>query len=125
MINKDHKKCSKCGKYFNAIEREISKEFDVGFGSFCVSCLLSIYLDSDAFLLQWVADLQSGMYVNCVYCGHNFGPTENTPSSMADMLKEHIMECEKHPMSELKKEYDALQKKYDELLEKHNKLIAG
>lgn len=52
---------------------------------------------------QWVADLQSEMYVNCVYCGHRYGPIENTPVSMADMLKEHIEECPQHPMSHLKR----------------------
>ena len=56
-------------------------------------------------LQQWVADLQSGMYVNCVYCGHRYGPSETTPVSMADVLKEHIEVCEKHPMSRLKKDY--------------------
>jgi len=53
-------------------------------------------------LQQWVNDLQSGMYVNCVYCGHRYGPAETTPVSMADALKEHIENCPKHPMSVLK-----------------------
>ena len=53
-------------------------------------------------LEQWVTDLQSGMYVNCVYCGHRYGPNETTPVTMADALKEHIEQCSKHPMSELK-----------------------
>ena len=30
-------------------------------------------------LKVWVDDLQSGMYVNCVYCGHRYGPGETTP----------------------------------------------
>jgi hypothetical protein len=50
-------------------------------------------------LSQWVADLQSGMYVNCVYCGHRYGPDSDTPVAMADILKEHIAECPKHPLS--------------------------
>ena len=50
---------------------------------------------------KWVNDLQSGMYVNCVYCGHRYGPGETTPVSMADALKEHIAQCPKHPMSAL------------------------
>ncbi|MHB8272785.1 hypothetical protein [Bradyrhizobium sp.] len=54
-------------------------------------------------LEKWIADLQSGMYVNCVYCGHQYGPSKTTPVSMADALKAHIEECPKHPMSELKK----------------------
>lgn len=53
-------------------------------------------------LKQHVADLQSGMYINCVYCGHRYGPADSTPVSKAEMLKVHIMECPEHPMSELK-----------------------
>jgi hypothetical protein len=52
---------------------------------------------------EWVDDLQSGMYVNCVYCGHRYGPGETTPVSMANALKLHISTCPKHPMSELRK----------------------
>jgi DNA-directed RNA polymerase subunit RPC12/RpoP len=51
-------------------------------------------------LLQWVADLQSGMYVNCVYCGHRYGPKDKVPASMADVLKAHLATCPRHPMSE-------------------------
>lgn len=57
---------------------------------------------SQSRLLFWVNDLQSGMYVNCVYCGHCYGPKETTPVSMADALKAHVEECPKHPMSALK-----------------------
>lgn len=53
-------------------------------------------------LKSWVSDLQSGMYVNCVYCGHRYGPKETTPVTMADALKAHIEECPKHPLSILK-----------------------
>ncbi len=53
-------------------------------------------------LQQWVNDLQSGMYVNCVYCGHRYGPEDNVPSSMAEALKLHVEQCPKHPMSALK-----------------------
>lgn len=60
-------------------------------------------------LKQWVNDCQSGMYVNCVYCGYRYGPKENTPTSMADILKEHIEKCPKHPMSELKNKLESLQ----------------
>lgn len=55
-------------------------------------------------LQQWVNDLQSGMYVNCVYCGHRYGPEDNVPSSMAEALKLHVEQCPKHPMSALKVE---------------------
>lgn len=48
---------------------------------------------------QWLRDLHSGMYVNCVYCGHRYGPKENTPVSMADMLKAHVAKCPAHPLS--------------------------
>jgi len=48
---------------------------------------------------QWINDLQSGMYINCVYCGHRYGPRKNTPVAMADVLKEHIEQCPKHPLS--------------------------
>jgi len=53
-------------------------------------------------LQDQVNDLQSGMYINCVYCGHRYGPRESTPVSMADVLKEHVEQCPKHPMSALK-----------------------
>lgn len=53
-------------------------------------------------LNAWIADLQSGMYVNCVYCGHRYGPGETTPVSMADALKAHVEQCQKHPMSALR-----------------------
>lgn len=52
----------------------------------------------------WINDLQSGMYVNCVYCGHRYGPGETTPVTMADALKAHVEQCPQHPMSALKAE---------------------
>ena len=52
-------------------------------------------------LQQMVDDLQSGMYINCVYCGHRFGPKDEVPSTMADVLKEHVKTCPKHPMAVL------------------------
>lgn len=64
-------------------------------------------------LEQWVADLQSGMYVNCVYCGHRYGPKESTPMSMADILKEHIEICPEHPASKLKKRVEELEDEVD------------
>ena len=62
----------------------------------------------NARLQQWVNDLQSGMYVNCVYCGHQYGPRQRTPISMADVLKKHVESCPKHPMSALKAELTAM-----------------
>ena len=58
-------------------------------------------LQEIARLRQWVADLQSGMYVNCVYCGHRYGPADEVPVSMADTLKQHVAQCPDHPMSKL------------------------
>lgn len=55
-------------------------------------------------LQAWVNDLQSGMFINCVYCGHRYGPKDEVPASMADVLKAHVEQCPKHPMSALKEE---------------------
>jgi len=63
-------------------------------------------------LKKWISDLQSGMYINCVYCGHRYGPKSETPVSMADISKEHIEKCPEHPMSHLKAEYDRLRKAF-------------
>jgi len=57
-------------------------------------------------LRKRVSDLQSGMCINCVYCGHRYGPKRNTPVSMADVLKEHVEKCPEHPMSKIKKELE-------------------
>jgi hypothetical protein len=48
----------------------------------------------------WIADLQSRGYVNCVYCGHRYGPGETTPVTMAEALKVHIARCPSHPMAQ-------------------------
>jgi len=50
-------------------------------------------------LEKWVNDLQSGMYINCVYCGHRYGPKDEVACSMQDVLKKHIEKCPKHPLS--------------------------
>ena len=56
-----------------------------------------------------INDLQSGMWINCVYCGHRYGPGDSTPAtlpeakgtpSMAEALTAHIAECPKHPLRE-------------------------
>ena len=62
-------------------------------------------------LRQWVNDLTSGMYVNCVYCGHQYGPRENTPVAMADVLKEHIEKCSEHPLAAANNEIKQLREK--------------
>lgn len=66
-------------------------------------------------LKAWVNDLQSNMYINCVYCGHRYGPSDEVPGSMADILKHHIEQCPKHPMSKLKTENKRLDEENDEL----------
>lgn len=66
-------------------------------------------------LNQWIDDLQSGMYINCVYCEHQYGPQDDSKSSMRKVLEKHIENCPKHPMSKLKKENEKL---YNELYAK-------
>lgn len=67
-------------------------------------------------LQAWVNDLQSGMYVNCVYCGHRYGPERNTPVAMADILKSHIEICPQHPLAAARCKIEQLQQDYAELL---------
>ncbi len=71
-------------------------------------------------LKKWIDDLQSGMHVNCVYCGHRYCPNSHTPVSAADILKQHVENCPEHPMSKLKKENEELKRKkdlYDDLMQ--------
>jgi len=67
-------------------------------------------------MTAWVEDLQSGMYVNCVYCGHRYGPGATTPVSMSDALREHVEQCSEHPMSALRAEVDRWVEHYADLL---------
>lgn len=61
-------------------------------------------LETDkARLEKWVSDLQSGMFVNCVYCGHRYGPADNVPVTMAEALKEHVEQCPAHPYFHMRK----------------------
>ena len=49
-------------------------------------------------LNQWVVDLQSGMYLNCIFCGHRYGPLDEvTPTQV--VLSGHIQACPKHLLS--------------------------
>ncbi len=77
-------------------------------------------------LRQWVTDLQSGYWVNCVYCGHRYGPAEDTPVSQAEVLKAHIEQCPEHPMSALKHELEKYAgwapDQFARVLEDHRKL---
>ena len=60
-------------------------------------------LDDIDRLREWVDDLHSGMYINCVYCGHRYGPDDgNHLVTMQNALREHVEQCPEHPMSQLK-----------------------
>jgi len=49
----------------------------------------------------WVDDLQAGMYVNCVYCGHRYGPgSKPLAATQQQVLHEHIAQCPEHPLSD-------------------------
>lgn len=61
-------------------------------------------------LQKWVADLQAGCYINCVYCGHRYGPASTTEPTMQAVLKAHVAACEKHPMNALRKQYEVLRR---------------
>ena len=51
-------------------------------------------------LEAWIDDLQSGMWINCVYCGHRYGPNKGDHLvTMRKTLEKHIEECPKHPLS--------------------------
>lgn len=58
---------------------------------------------------QWIDDLQSGLYVNCVYCGYNFGQKDAVDESMRTSLQNHMETCPKHPMSILKQRNEKLE----------------
>ncbi len=60
-------------------------------------------------LQQWVHDLQSGMYINCVYCGHRYGPDDKVSPTMQQVLYDHITECPKHPLNAAKARIAALE----------------
>lgn len=119
--------CEWCGKHFVSDYDTVS-EVDNGPGLFhwiCDQCLSESdrnferhrlspkRLESTAHkeikrLRKWINDLQAGCYINCVYCGHRYGPNDEVPASMADVLKEHVEQCPEHPMSALKQEVEKL-----------------
>ena len=77
--------------------------------SYCEKEELDELREENKQLKQWVDDLQSGMYINCVYCGYRHGfNNSDTPLIGAAALTQHVENCPKHPMSKLKKQYDAL-----------------
>jgi hypothetical protein len=77
-------------------------------------CVHELDLPEDTRLKQWVCDLQSKLYVNCVYCGHRYGPRETTPVVMADVLKAHISVCPEHPLSKALKALDVAERALDD-----------
>lgn len=79
--------------------------------------------DEVARLKQWVNDLQSGMYVNCVYCGHRYGPEGEVPVNMAEVLKQHIEQCPEHPMSKLKAENQRLKEALEKIANPYDSLL--
>jgi len=59
-------------------------------------------------LEQWIDDLSSHMYINCVYCGHRFCKQSESGQhpvkklvEYIEKLIEHMEHCSKHPMSKL------------------------
>lgn len=80
----------------------------------CQYGLIHELADEIGRLRTWVNDLQSGMYINCVYCGHRYGPDDEVPATMAEVLKEHIEQCPEHPMSALTAENRALREQLEQ-----------
>jgi len=66
-------------------------------------------------LQKWVDDLQSGLYINCVYCGHQYGPKEVVGASMQQALYDHIAVCPKHPLSKALARIKALEEKLEKV----------
>jgi hypothetical protein len=54
-------------------------------------------------LRMWVRDLHSGMWLNCAFCGHRYGPGDALEAStMIDALRAHIAQCPEHPMTAMR-----------------------
>ena len=73
-------------------------------------------------LKQWVSDLQASCYVNCVYCGHRYGPDDEVPVAMAEALRQHIAQCPEHPLSKEKAALKATTDAYEWLREEMDRL---
>lgn len=72
--------------------------------------------------LAWVRSITNTNILTCVYCGHAYPP--GTPSHGADVLTEHISQCEKHPIRPLSLEVEFLRaenSRLKSLLEKFEK----
>lgn len=87
-------------------------------------CRIADLERSNAALRQWIHDLQSGMYINCVYCGHRYGPADKVQPTMQAALKAHIEQCPKHPMSALRAENKALMEGLSKMLEYADELYS-
>ena len=70
----------------------------------CDECYAEPLVETVQKLRKWVSDLQSGLYLNCVYCGERFEPPEGT----VDMLTKHVEACPKHPLSAAKRDIEIL-----------------
>ena len=71
--------------------------------------IIQIQADKIGRLEKWIDDLQSDMFINCVYCGHQYGPNDEVGPSMRDALKAHVEQCRSHPMYELKNRIEVLE----------------
>jgi hypothetical protein len=89
-----------------------------------ISNMVSDLERTTARLRQWIDDLQAGCYINCVYCGHRYGPDSEVPASMAEALKEHIEQCPEHPLSAATGEMARLRAERDEEKAEADKLRA-
>lgn len=67
---------------------------------------LSLAVQEIRRLNKWIDDLQSGMFINCVYCGYQYGPS--TEAIARESLERHIESCQKHPLSIAKAEIATL-----------------
>lgn len=66
-------------------------------------------------LEAWIDDLQSGMYINCVYCGYRYGPNTVSHVTMRKALEDHIASCPKHPLSTAKSALEQARRELAEL----------
>jgi len=81
-----------CMRFEEALDGKYDED-DPHFGLQRLSDLVKRVRD----LRKWVNDLQTKLYINCVYCGHRYGPgDEQVP---AEALAEHIKTCPEHPLS--------------------------
>lgn len=70
---------------------------------------------------RWIDDLQSKLFINCVYCGHRYGPTQlEIPR---EMLIKHQLDCPSAPLRSIRlilgsdQQPEVIVRKIKELLE--------